>query len=484
MRRRLMFWSKLVIVAGALLTEAAWVEMGRHDSRPDIVLVTVDCLRSDHTGCGGYARNTTPALDALARRGVKFETALAAADWTLPSLASIMTGLHPSRHGAVAAWAKVWPQTQTLAERLAGRGYATAAFVASVFADPDTGLAQGFQIYQVCKPQSGLPPPPGSPSELAEELPTSVEPRDSDASVVADRAIRWLEQPLPGPRFLWVHILDPHYPYTQREPYFSQFHPGPALEGPEDPDFRSGADGNDVWPGGKALPERLQSSMVALYDSEVRYTDDAIGRILAKLDMTRTLVVVTGDHGEQLREHGWIGHGHSSSRQELHVPLVMAGESVPVGKTVATPVSLVDVMSTLLTAADATGWEPPDGAPLQRFFGVGNPAALDVFSESLESLGCEQVYSLLEGQKRLVVRFDRKSGALGSLSCYDWQVDPQELRPVLEAKDSSQRALLDTLSRHVELMRRAFYAGGDPTGRDIRLTPGRIEQLAALGYLR
>ncbi|MBI3890155.1 MAG: sulfatase [Candidatus Wallbacteria bacterium] len=465
-----------------LVLAVAWASSDRFDApavapdgRLDVVLITVDCLRADHTGCGGYGRDTTPVLDGLARKGVCFETALATCDWTLPSLASILSGLPPSRHGAVRTSARLMPEVRTLAECMQERGYATAGFVASVFGDPDCGLGQGFSIFNVCiniprDLPAGAPPPSGV--------------EDANAALVADRAVRWLQAPPAGPRFLWVHFLDPHYPYAQREPYFSQFHPSPAVEKAGDPDFRFGAMPNGVWPGGEPMPERFRETMIALYDSEVRYTDEAIGRVLAQVDLAHTFVAIAADHGEQLRERGWIGHGLSCSRQELHVPLVLAGAGVPQGRRVRTAVSLVDLYSTLLTAADASGFAPPDGAPLERFFGSFEPESGPIYSDDQVAHYGDRIYSVFEAGSRAAQRFDGSTGSLMQTSFYDWKSDPQELSEAHDPGTVQQLELLGKLDRWIGLMQTALRAGGDPTGRDIRLGPGRLAQLRDLGYLR
>ena len=218
----------------------------------NLVFITIDTLRADHVGAYGYTRARTPNLDALGRGGVLFDRAYAAAPITLPSHATLMSGLYPPGHGSRDNGLRVSPSVPTLATALKARGFRTGAFVAAFPLDHQFGLNRGFDVY-------GDHIPRGPDGRLANERP---------ASQVVDEAIAWLRQlaptqspPAPPPFFLWVHLFEPHAPYG-------------------DPT------------GSRPVLDR--------YDDEIATADLQIGRLLDALGpgMADTLTVAAGDHGE------------------------------------------------------------------------------------------------------------------------------------------------------------------------------------------
>jgi choline-sulfatase len=265
-----------------------------------LVLVTLDTTRADHLGCYGASRASTPHLDALARRGVRFDAALSPAPLTLPAHASLFSGSVPRRHGARDnSGFTVGAGVPLLAETLRRAGYDTRAFVSSYVLDRGTGLARGFAQYD---------------DTLREER---------DAGRTVDAAIASIPT-LAGPFFLWVHLYDPHLPYAAPEPYASKFKDRP-------------------------------------YDGEIAYMDAQIGRLLDALRRRPEpqLVAAAADHGESLGEHGEGGHGVFLYQATQRVPLILAGRGVPQAKAVAATVGLVDLAPTLL---DLLGQPPLAGA--------------------------------------------------------------------------------------------------------------------------
>ncbi|HEX6883901.1 MAG TPA: sulfatase [Planctomycetota bacterium] len=304
---------------------------------PLVILIAVDTLRADRLGCYGYARPTTPALDRLAREGVRFDQARSNCNWTCPSFASIFTGMVPSRHG-VTSYGPATPlpdELVTLAEHFQQRGYATRsiAYKVPLF---DGHYEQGF--------------------ERAFNVPRDVIRGEENMA----RALEWLAGHHGGPAFLFLHFNDPHQPFVQPEPYDRSFGPPPQELGlampPQVP-----ADGQ----------EEHQRLFRDLYDGAVAYVDHCIGGFLDAL-RARGLyegatIAFVADHGEQLWEHGRFGHGGDDLYDEIvRVPLIVkppAG-SFEAGKVVAADVAGFDVMPTLLELAGIAPAERLDARSL------------------------------------------------------------------------------------------------------------------------
>jgi choline-sulfatase len=284
--------------------------------RPNVLLVTIDTLRADHLGAYGYASASTPSLDALARRGVRFETAVAHVPLTGPSHASILTGHTPPVHGFHNNGGFVLaPSLKTAAEDFRQAGYRTGGFVSGFPLDRRFGFDRGFETYE-------------------DHLPRGNDPRrtpyvERRADATTDLALRWLSSRMSGahasPWFLWVHYYDPHAPY----------------EPPAD------------------LAARFTASP---YDGEIAFADQQLGRLLKAIQdssaIDDTVVLVTSDHGESLGEHGEATHGVFVYDATLKVPLIIAGPGVAAGRVVHTVARSIDVLPTLL---DYAGMRAPAG---------------------------------------------------------------------------------------------------------------------------
>jgi len=273
---------------------------------PSVLLVTFDTTRADRVGAYGRDGARTPTLDRLARQGILFERAIAPTPITLPSHASILTGVYPTAHGvrdnAVFVLA---PEARLVSEVFSERGWRTAAFVGGFVLHERFGLDQGFEVYH-------SPQPTREPMrDLYVERP---------ANEVVDDALAWLSGLAAGERFfVWLHFFDPHMPYA----------PPPAWRKP--------------W--------------LHPYEGEIAFCDEQLGRLLEALEQTgrarNLLVAVTADHGESLGEHGEETHGVFIYQATLHVPLILSGAPVARarGQRVGHAVSTVDIPATLLTLA-------------------------------------------------------------------------------------------------------------------------------------
>ncbi|MDQ3068463.1 MAG: sulfatase-like hydrolase/transferase [Acidobacteriota bacterium] len=280
------------------------------ESRADnVLLITIDTLRADRVGAYGYGRAVTPALDSLARGGVRFDRAYAAAPITQTSHATLLTGRYPQGHGARHNGIRIDDTVPTVAERFQSGGFATAAFVSAFPLDRRFGLARGFQTYGDTLPGDAN----GRPLN------------EKKGSAVVDEAIAWVGRAGSQRFFLWVHLFEPHAPYGE----------------PADPSFA-----------GLSASDR--------YDREIAEADRQVARLLAALGerRKRTLIVATSDHGEAFGEHGEIGHSMFVYDTTLRVPLLIEGPGVAPGRAVDTwNVGLVDIAATVVTRAGLAGMD-------------------------------------------------------------------------------------------------------------------------------
>jgi len=269
-----------------------------------VILISIDTLRADHLGCYGYAAPTSPNIDHMAGEGVLFRNFVASSPWTLPSHASMLTGLDPERHGVVKFWVHhpLPPQLDTLAELLWDCGYETAGVIGGGYLSRDWNFNQGFDRYVQ---QGGA----GKPDAL---------------QTAVDRAKPWLSSRQGRPFFLFLHTYQVHQPYEPPPPYDTLF--DPDYRGPYEKRFTD-RDRYEVEQA-HGLDQAGLRHVQALYDGEIRAMDDAVGDLLAFLRANRldrqTCVFFTSDHGEEFDEHGDLGHQHSKLYEELiHVPLIV-----------------------------------------------------------------------------------------------------------------------------------------------------------------
>ncbi len=266
----------LVLAAAGMLGALPAAFAAAAAARPNLLLITIDTLRPDRLGCYGSATIATPNIDALARRGVVFTRAFAHTPTTLPSHTNILLGTTPLRHGVHDnGFFKVPAGFPTLATHLKAQGYATAAVVGAFPLDSRFGLDRGFDLYDDDYGTGGA-------------LDFKFVERKAD--VVVERALAWLKGRT-GPWFLWVHCFDPHQPYEPPEPFLSRYRGD-------------------------------------LYGGEVAYVDSALGKLLVGLadsgQAKTTAVILTGDHGQSLGEHGETTHGYFAYNSTLWIPLIVS----------------------------------------------------------------------------------------------------------------------------------------------------------------
>jgi choline-sulfatase len=303
----------------------------------NLVLVTIDTQRADRLGCYGYSKIKTPNLDALAQRGVLFENAISTAPLTAPAHASMFTGVYPTVHKVRDTGGFVLPSSQTtLAEILQARGWDTAAFVGASVLKKSFGFNQGFAVYD-----DEMPKPDAN---------REVEFPERRAGEVVDRATRWLDAPSGKPFFLWVHVFDPHSPYDPPPPFREQYSRN-------------------------------------LYDGEVAYTDQQLGRLFEavarKSKPENTLIAVLSDHGESLSEHGEFTHGIFLYDSTLRIPFLLAGPGIPAGLRVKPQVRSIDLLPTLLELMGSAAPHGVQGVSLVPTFTGKEASAEDSYVETL-----------------------------------------------------------------------------------------------------
>jgi arylsulfatase A-like enzyme len=359
------------------------------DRRPDILLITIDTLRADAPGFMGNRRGTTPVLDRLAAQGRVFTDTHAHNVVTLPSHTNILTGLYPYQHGVRDnSGFRLPASVPTLATVLRGAGYATGAFVSSFSLDSQFGLNRGFAVYD-------------DRSTLGADTQEFVLPERRGNETVA-AALAWWRQQKGKPRFLWVHLFDPHAPYDPPEPFATRFKDNPYL-------------------------------------GEVAAADSFLAPLLDPLLEGKEppcFVVVTADHGEALGDHGELTHGLFAYEATLKVPLVLWGAGVTPGRD-ARPARHVDLFPTVLQAAGiavaaAVPASPAHfGSSLLKTPRAGEDSYFESLSDTLNR-GWAPLRGLLRGGRKFIV--------LPLPEEYDLPRDPGEERNLMTSDRSSDRA--------------------------------------------
>ena len=417
--RRLILVLAAVVAAAAVLV--VWTDRRRGappsspSSRLNVLLVTIDTLRADRLGTG-----LTPAIDALARRGASFAQVRATAPLTLPSHVSLMTGTIPPVHGVRENGVIFDGRTPTVASVFKDAGYRTGAFVGAYVLDRRFGLNRGFDTYD-----DGV----RRDVERAERLEA-----ERSGEEVVDAALKWLPIDAGAPFFMWVHMYDPHAPYTPPPPFLDR------------------AKGN-------------------AYDGEVAYADAQVGRLLAALDSRgltgSTVVAVTSDHGESLGEHGEQTHGMLVYDATLRVPVVIAAPGV----TAAENGPCHEGLPAILLEAAGLGSGIPAAMRTPGLSGLagGNAAPAPTACLSYS----ESQYPRRAGWHALTATSDSvwKLIASSGQELYNVSTDPGETRNVAAAHPAIVQAMAEKLK------------GIKPAQRGASVPDaGAAERLRALGY--
>jgi|CZLA01.1.fsa_nt_gi arylsulfatase A-like enzyme/cytochrome c-type biogenesis protein CcmH/NrfG len=406
-----------IFVGIMLLGTAAWGQASSQtsaprNSSPDVFLITIDTLRADHVGCYGYKQVETPALDALAADGVRFTQAYTHSPITNTSHITILTGLLPSVHGVTDFGVPLSPQHVTAAELLKKHGYQTAAFIGAVILDSNTlapGLDRGFDFYD------NFPKTDGKDADgKNKERWGRVERRGME---VVEHAEKWFDKHRTGPHFVWVHMYDPHDPYEPPPP-FSEKYKG------------------------------------HLYDGEIAYTDSAVAHWIAFLKKAgaydNAIIIVTGDHGEGLGEHGEETHGLFLYDSTLHVPLILKTPLKMAGAAhhptvIDAQVRTSDILPTLLSVIGVAAPAELNGESLLPLIEENQNAQM----ASNRPLFGETDYPLRWGWASLrALRTDNaKLIEAPRPELYNLQADPKELKNLYAPDAANLQAMQTEMAR-------------------------------------
>jgi arylsulfatase A-like enzyme len=452
---------------------------------PNVLFVLIDTWRADHTGFLGYERNVSPYLDRLAAEGVVFERAIAQSSWTKPSVATLLTGLTPSQHHAVSQAIpeqpvrafRLHPRLTTFIELLRGKGWQTAMWSDNPNITPPIGFDQGAERFRDYFHEPCCP-------ERCGELPEILSDVDEWFRTERDES---------RPFCLYVHVMDAHYPFDPPQEFAGRFDTNPSdlqLTGPIVHDYMTGkrSEAN--------LSEQRLASLIARYDEELLAVDQRLGAFLERVRRAHpnTVIVVSGDHGEEFYEHGNLGHSHALWQELVHVPLLLWAPGLAPAR-VATQVRLMDVCPTILELTGNAGALPGmQGESLLPVIGgresADRPAPMEVGGDQKP---CWQWRGLSDGTTKLLRR-ERDLPTLHPIPAllpgddatrpseflFDLARDPGERENLAPERPASVAGLF------AELERRGWYVPPETLlglkASALTLDPSFTDELSALGY--
>jgi arylsulfatase A-like enzyme len=438
---------------------------------PNVVLVVIDTLRADHLGSYGYARPTSPRLDALAAGGVRFAHARATSSWTAPSVASILTGYYPANHGVELPASRLGPAVGTLAQAFQSAGYATAARSANpAFVSPQQGFNRGFEDFQVLQggvaTDDDVDTVPGDPSS-GRKL------KVAKADEITASGLAWVSQIDPSqPYFLYAHYFDPHGGYFPPPDYAKRFGVSPGSK-------MLTAAQRDFWQQKKPDAEELKT-LESLYDAEIAFTDHEVGRLLDGLPQSRpTLILVVADHGEEFMDHGGLSHGRTLWEEMLRVPLLVSGTGVKSGVVVQEAVTIVDVWPTLAELAGVPPPPAPDGRSLAPSVRDGTePAPRPLFADMVRANKTQEMlhrHAVVQGSWKLLQNMP------DGYALYDLGTDPGERRDASAAEGEHAQAL-ETMLTVRESRKKNLTGWRRRAAPTVALSEQDKERMRALGY--
>ena len=500
-------------MAGALLVASCSTEPDA-TARPNVLLVSIDTLRADHLSSYGYERETSPNLDALARRGARFERTFSTTSWTLPSHMSMLTGLPISAHGVCDD--RLWSLTDEagnptpveqsgvfIPEVLRDEGYRTGGFYTWQYVDKRYGFGPGFETFErwghtfysdevVSAEWNRLREAGDKPGieALQARYPELFDPTHMSSPETIGRTLEWIDEVKAdtpdAPFFAFVHLFDVHDPYTPPAPFDTKW----------DPDYTGTIDGKNITaansPFVRDMPKADFDHVIALYDGGISYVDDQLGKLFAELEargeLANTIVMVTSDHGEEFFEHGNKTHRKTLFTESVHVPWIVAWPGqIAAGTEIGGATGIVDIAPTIY---GLLGLGAPDGTIGQDLGPVLRGEA------SNEERAYLQELFLFEGgketQQRLgILRGDNHSvlgGQLGSdlqVVHFDLDSDPGE-KSVLNASLLSESSAQQT-REELDAIRAAIASSREQSrtrnvGSDSLPTANSQAELSAMGY--
>jgi arylsulfatase A-like enzyme len=418
-------------------------DLADYGAKKGIVLISVDTLRRDHVGLYGYAPPTTPSIDSIGRAGITCDDAVSTSSWTLPAHLSMLTSLDPGQHGGTDMDHGFDGRAPTLPDRLRDAGYATQAVTSHLYVSPVYGLEHGFDHLDFRQ--------------------------DRKAGEVVDRAIALLDRLGDEPFFLLLHFYDPHWHYdppAEALAHFESEYAGDVTGLWQDFSRRDPA----------SFSEADLRHLRALYDGEIRYTDDQIGRLLEHLEergLDRgTLVLLTSDHGEEFLEHGAFEHQRTLYEEVIRVPLVVRAPGLA-PRRITQQTSVLDVAPTILDWAGLPPLPEARGHSLLRDL----PAERLAFGETDHTNdGTRKLFLRAgAGDLKTILSLDPASGEPAAEEWYDLSTDPSERHGALPPPEVVEAIRRQALQRWTGNRER-------PEAPGVSLSPEQIESLRALGY--
>ena len=433
----------------------------------NVVLISIDTLRSDHLSCYGYHRKTTPTIDKIAEKGLIFKNVFAPSSWTAPSVVSLLTSVYPINHGVVSGINYKINQTlyiqeifsdelTTLPEILKAHDFTTFGVTSNYHLSKKFGFARGFDYFDS--------PPCLSAKEVNEII------------------YSWKDEIKKSDKFfLWIHYFDPHYPYYPKLPWIDQYTQKTLTKKLRLSLYETWESVEQLIPVFKKHPVIL-SNFIALYDSEINYVDSSIGELIQKLELEKnTLIIITADHGEEFTEHDFIGHGENLYRETIRVPLIIKLPFSDRKIIIEKQVSLLDVMPTILEALNI---KPPkqtlgksllEKAVLSSLLNNSFLSGRNTSNSNFSELDTEKTLkSIITPEWKYIYNYGNNTDEL-----YNIKTDPLELYNLTDKEPEKRNQLRNQLfkwasnSKKYEAKKNSF-----------KLSNKEAEELKALGYVR
>lgn len=439
-----------------------------------VILITVDTLREDFVSCYNNQEAPTQNIDRLATDGILFSKVISPAPWTLPSLASMMTGLSPSVHMTKGSASRLPDNLQTLSEYMRDQGYYTAAILSNQYLATPYNLSQGFLEYNAY-PNKSIGDSFGM-KLLKIIIPSKFRARVTTGDLT-ELAIEWLRSNHKKDFFLWIHYLDPHAPYAPPKEFLPSGNPPPTVGTYFDKihDIR----------GGYFFPSYTEKEwIIKLYDSEVRYVDNYIGKLLETLKELNiyddSLIILTSDHGEEFWEHGGYEHGHTLYNELLRVPLIIKLPQSGFKGRIDTIVQTHSIMPTILDICDINHdakslsvssltslWRENPKAYIEQPIISSSP----IYYEDREALifdGLKYIHSLTTNREEL----------------YDLARDPEEQFSIAYVNQGALKKARDILREYDARAWKLRQYYQIDKGTQIELDEKTIQELRSLGYVK
>lgn len=490
-RRRLLGLLTRPLLGGILLVGTLVISESHgqtnDDPRPSVLLIVVDTLRADHLGCYGYGRDTSPHIDRLAARGVRFKNTIAQSSWTLPSMISLMTGRY-----VLGTTPQLPGETDSLAELLSARGYQTAAFVANNVVGGPEGFSRGFDEFRSLDDLA---------LAQAEAIQSNVH---SLGAVVNEHVLNWVADNTEAPFFLYVHYMDPHRPYRPLEdspPFAQSYEPIDELRRERYEQFLEGRP--DLRDSAEVQLQRIRDT-IQRYDADVAYVDSRIGELLAGLEslglMENTVVALAADHGEalfdrleypelvrrqgppkdqRLADYFKNGHGKHLYQELVATPLIFAGPGIHEGRVVTETVPNVAVLPTLLELATGDVIDDRDGTSLLTAL-TGETFTVD--QNRLLYSWCAQATGVFHPKRQLMLVRPNPAGIdFGlTLKLFNLIDDPGEDHDALQGDDAKTQLTAKLLA--AELVEREQLALTQEGSAEY--LEATLRKMRELGYVR